>query len=157
MIGKKFGFIGKWLGYIIAGLIGIALFKFFVLPPENPDSLQYKWAMKAKNEWRLYGGQEFSEAPPFFSPQESIKCLDVSSKEFESKNKEERITEMYNEYLITQSLKGMALVLGGRGEESRVNSVDSMICEDKHSLYYEGFDISTLIRAKVLRKQSETD
>ena len=157
MLGKVFGFIGKWLGYLILILIGIAFLKNCVFAPENPDSLQYKWAFKAKNEWLRLGGQEFSEAPPFFSPQESIKCLDVSSKEFESKNKEERITEMYNEYLITQSLKGRALVLGGRGEESRVNSVDSMICEDKHSLYYEGFDISTLIRAKVLRKQSETD
>ena len=157
MLGKVFGFIGKLLGYLILILIGIAFLKNCVFAPENPDSLQYKWAFKAKNEWRLLGGQEFSEAPPFFSPQESIKCLEVLSKEYDSPSKEQMIISVYNEYLLTQSLKGRALVLGGRGEESRVNSVDSMICADKYSLYYEGFDESTLIRAKVLMRQSETD
>ena len=157
MLGKVFGFIGKWLGYLILILIGIAFLKNCVFAPENPDSLQYKWAFKAKNEWLRLGGQEFSEAPPFFSPQESIKCLSAFRKEYDSQSKEQMIIRVYNEYLLTQSLKGRALVLGGRGEESRVNSVNSMICADKHSLYYEGFDESTLIRAKVLMRQSETD
>ncbi len=52
--------------------------------------------------------------------------------------------EIYNSYLITESLKARATLIGGlyfgSGEEFRVNSVDSMDCESRHDLYFKNID-----------------
>ena len=132
MIGKIFGFIGNWLGYIILGLIGIALFKFFVLPPENPDSIELLWELKVNRQWENYGGEKFSELPPFIYPQKNIKCFD----DLNQLGSKRMVISSYNEYLITESLKARVLLLGGRGEGQRLESINSMFCEDKHDAYF---------------------
>ncbi|MDA7690873.1 hypothetical protein N8782_00605 [Methylophilaceae bacterium] len=149
MIGKIFGFIGKWLGYIILGLIGIALFKFFVLPPENPDSLEYSWERKLQRYWKGLD-KEYSENPPFYSPQESILCCIVrveglghtTINEFgycPELGTRDSMIQSYNEFLITEALKGRALLIGGRGEDQRLESITSMSCTDKYDSYFNNF------------------
>ena len=144
MLGKIFGFIGKWLGYLILILIGIAFLKNCVFAPENHDTLEYRWGVKLDRKWNLLGGNKYSEKPPFYSPQENIKCLSILDKDWESTNNEQRIAEIYNSYLITESLKARATLIGGlyfgSGEEFRVNSVDSMTCESRHDLYFKNID-----------------
>ena len=149
MIGKIFGFIGKWLGYIILGLIGIALFKFFVLPPENPDSLEYLWERKLQRYWKGLD-KEYSENPPFIIPQESIKCCSIELTKLEPMDYEyigycpeigtrDSKIQSYNEFLITEALKGRALLIGLRGEDQRLESIASMSYKDKYDSYFNNY------------------
>mgnify|MGYP000846258824 CR=1 FL=1 len=172
MIGKIFGFIGKWLGYIILGLIGIALFKFFVLPPENPDSLEYLWERKLQRYWdrNINHQKKLSERPPFLLPQESIKCCSMEVTSINPITTENRgfcpevatkefYFQKYNEFLITEALKGRALLIGGRGEDSRLETINSMSCKDKYDSYftnyYESFNLEKI--EKLLDEVEETD
>ena len=144
MIGKIFGFIGKWFGYLILILIGIAFLKNCVFAPENHDTLEYRWGIKLERHWNLLGGNKYSEKPPFYSPQENIKCVDILSEEHKALSLEQIVVNGFNNYLITESLKARATLIGGlyfgSGEEFRVNSVDSMDCESRHDLYFKNID-----------------
>ena len=135
MISKWFA----WIGYLILGFIGLVFVKQCVLPPDNPDSLEYLWGKKVTREWQRYSEGKFSEQPPFILPQKNIKCLDVFGGEMESASQEQLITHMYNNYLITEALKGRVLLIGLRGEAQRLESINSMSCEDKHSLYFNNY------------------
>ena len=142
MLGKIFGFIGKWLGYLILGLIAIAIIKFFVTASDNPDSLEVSWGKKVDRYWYRLGGLKYSEKPPFYAPQENIRCVNVLSKERDALSSEQITINGFNDYLISESLKARALLIGGifGGEEHRVKSVDSMDCESRHDLYFKNID-----------------
>jgi hypothetical protein len=172
MIAKIFGFIGKWFGYLILILIGIAFLKNCVLAPENPDSLEYRWDWKLQRYWdrSINHQKELSERPPFLLPQESIKCcsMEVTSinpMTFENRGfcpevpTKEFYLQKYNEFLITEALKGRALLIGGRGEDSRLETINSMSCKDKYDSYftnyYESFNSERI--EKLLDEELETD
>ena len=47
--------------------------------------------------------------------------------------------QSYNEFLITEALKGRALLIGLRGEDQRLESIASMSCKDKYDSYFNNY------------------